>query len=334
MYPLIKQHRKLTGISSGVPGIRCDILIKMSFRKIVFYVLLCLLPLIFSGCLNQKLWYQFLNFSVDIVPERFQFEKDDKTLLIPMVASHALDQMNHHTRHLIIAIHGGGRSLSTGLNKGLPSVSSFEVIDRLIKHSIKMHPGIKQIFIIGHSAGGQFVMRYAAVNSVHDILEEQGIAVRYISANPSSYLYLTEVRYQFASDGSIERVTPDRIDGCPEYNSYRYGLKNFYGYAQEMSKKTIQNRLFARPIIFLLGTKDNERDWSLDKSCPGELQGENRYQRGVFYKYHLYQAAGNNQPCQHTWIEIPEAGHDAAQMLTHPIFIEKLQAILNLSSNS
>jgi hypothetical protein len=214
------------------------------------------------------------------------------------------------------------------LNEGLPRVSSFEVIDQLINHSIKMHHGIKQIFIMGHSAGGQFVMRYAAVNSVHDKLEEHGITVWYIPANPSSYLYLNDLRYQFSSDDSIKSIPPEKINGCSEYNSYKYGLENFYGYAQEISKETIQDRLLTRPIIFLLGAKDNERDWSLDKSCQGELQGENRYQRGGLYKYHLDQIAGNKLVNRYIWLEIPDVGHDATAMLTHPIFIEHLNTLL------
>ena len=52
----------------------------------------------------------------------------------------------------------GGVSLSTGLNKDLPALSSFDVMDRLIDTSIKLNPNINKVVILGHSAGGQFVL--------------------------------------------------------------------------------------------------------------------------------------------------------------------------------
>ena len=222
---------------------------------------------------------------------------------------------------------GGGLSLSTGLNEDLPRVSSFEVVDRLIDHSVKMNPNINRIFIMGHSAGGQFVMRYAAINSRHEILEQQGISVRYVAANPSSYLYLNETRYQLNSKGQIQKVPQKKLYGCPNYNKYRYGLENLYGYAESISKETIKTRLLKRPIFFLLGVKDKKRNWSLDKSCEGDVQGENRYQRGLVYKYHLNQVAGGSFATQHIWLEIQEVGHDATEILTHSKFIEKLIAL-------
>jgi hypothetical protein len=76
----------------------------------------------------------------------------------------------------------GGMSLSTGLNKGLPGISSFEVLDRLIDLAVKMNPGINRIIIPGHSAGGQLIVRYAPINSRHDFLEQQGISIRYVVA--------------------------------------------------------------------------------------------------------------------------------------------------------
>jgi hypothetical protein len=115
------------------------------------------------GC--QSLWYQFLNIIVDIAPERFVIEEDHEKLSIPIVTSNPL-------------------------NKNLPSLSSFEVIDRLIDVAVKRNPGIRRIIILGHSAGGQFVVRYAAINSRHELLEQQGVSIRYVVANSSSYPFV------------------------------------------------------------------------------------------------------------------------------------------------
>jgi hypothetical protein len=200
-------------------------------KKFIFVTLMIFTLPGLMGC--QNLWYQFLNITVDIAPDRFVIEEDHQKLSIPIVTSHPLDKGNNETEYLMIMIHGaglnankafatgqkiieslkmpenrfwvlapqivegvkldekgllfwdrrwrsGGRSLSTGLNKDLPGLSSFEVIDRLIDVTIKLNPGIGRIFILGHSAGGQFIVRYAAINSRHEFWEQQGISIRYV----------------------------------------------------------------------------------------------------------------------------------------------------------
>jgi predicted esterase len=221
---------------------------------------------------------------------------------------------------------GGGMSLSTGLNKDLPSLSSFEVIDRLIDVSIKLNPGIHRIIILGHSAGGQFVLRYAAINNRHELIERQGVFIHYIVANPSSYLYLDKTRFHFNSIGEIV-ISKEELKDCPNYNKYKYGLEELYGYAETLSPQLIRTRLLTRPVMFVLGTADTDRNWSLDKSCEGEAQGENRYQRGLLYKHHLGHFVKTALESQHIWLEIPEVGHDATEIFTHPRFITELKTL-------
>jgi pimeloyl-ACP methyl ester carboxylesterase len=221
----------------------------------------------------------------------------------------------------------GGMSLSTGLNKDLPSLSSFEVMDRLIDVSIKLNPGIHRIIILGHSAGGQFVLKYAAINSRHEFLEQQGVSIRYIVANPSSYPYLNETRYQLNSKGEIHKIPREEFVDCPSYNKYKYGLEDLYGYAENLPPHIVRTRLLTRPVMFVLGTADTDRNWSLDKSCEGEAQGENRYQRGLLYKHHLGHFVKTSLESPHIWLEIPEVGHDATEIFTHPIFITELKTL-------
>ena len=71
--------------------------------------------------------------------------------------------------------------------------SSFEVIDLFVNelNDKEKFPSLQEIVIIGHSAGGQFVNRYAAGNSV----DRAGkVSMRYVVANPSSYLYFDSGR--------------------------------------------------------------------------------------------------------------------------------------------
>src|SRR5262249_51528255 len=52
-------------------------------------------------------------------------------------------------------------------------------------------PNLKLIVVTGHSAGGQFTHRYAAATHVEKQIR---IPMRYVVANPSTYLYLDETR--------------------------------------------------------------------------------------------------------------------------------------------
>jgi hypothetical protein len=219
----------------------------------------------------------------------------------------------------------GGMSLSTGLNKDLPTLSSFEVLDRLIDVVTKQNPDIHRIIILGHSAGGQFVVGYAAINNRHEFLKQQGVSIRYVVANPSCYPYLDQTRFHFNSTGEILVISKEELKDCPSYNNYKYGLEKLYGYAETLSPELIRTRLLTRPVMFVLGTADTDRNWSLDKSCEGEAQGENRYQRGLLYKHHLGNFVLTSLESQHIWLEIPEVGHDATEIFTHPRFVTELK---------
>lgn len=221
----------------------------------------------------------------------------------------------------------GGMSLSTGLNKDLPSLSSFAVIDRLIDDAIKLNPGINRIIILGHSAGGQFIARYAAVNSRHEFLKQQGISLRYVVANSSSYPYLDPTRFHFNSAGEMLVTSREVLVKCPGYNKYKYGLEELYGYAETLSPQIIRMRLLTRPVMFVLGKADTDRDWGLDKSCEADVQGKNRYERGLLYEHHLRSFVKGSPKSQHIWLEIPEVGHEASEIFIHQRFITELKSL-------
>lgn len=220
---------------------------------------------------------------------------------------------------------GGGKSLSVDLNEQLPSISSYEVLDQLIQAVIDKNPNTHEILILGHSAGGQFTLRYAAISNLHNFLKSRDINVLHIVANPSSYLYLNKSRYRFNDDGRIVEASSDAIADCPNYNHYKYGLENLYGYSAQIHTDEIKKRLLSRQIMFLLGISDNKRDWGLNKSCAGDAQGNNRYERGLLYKHHLQSLFRDFESNRHIWLEILGVDHDSTAMFTHDDFISKLQ---------
>lgn len=219
----------------------------------------------------------------------------------------------------------GGLSLAERMNETLPRVSSYMVMDKIIEHIADINPDIKQVSILGHSAGGQFVNRYAAINNIHEKLKKRGISLLYVVANPSSYLYMDTKRYFMNSEGRIQTRPMEELTNCPTYNQYKYGLDALYGYAKSLSKQLIRKRFTSRPVLFVLGSEDHERSWTLDKSCEVELQGANRFERGLLYQHHVKSLIKHTDSPQSHWMIVPGVGHDANEIFNHETFIEKLK---------
>jgi len=66
----------------------------------------------------------------------------------------------------------------------------------LTLNDTKLYPRMNEIALIGHSAGGQTVQRYALSTVLPPQLRE-GLDLRFILANPSSYAYLSDTRPKY-----------------------------------------------------------------------------------------------------------------------------------------
>ena len=92
---------------------------------------------------------------------------------------------------------GGRRRPAAGARPPGPApISSFEVIDVILARLADRarFPDLRRVVVAGHSGGGQMVQRYAVVGHGEAALTAAGIAVRYVVANPSSYLYFSAER--------------------------------------------------------------------------------------------------------------------------------------------
>jgi hypothetical protein len=58
-------------------------------------------------------------------------------------------------------------------------------------------------------------------------------------------------------------ITSRELMNCPSYNEYKYGLEKLYGYAETLSPQIIRTRLLTRPVMFVLGKADTDRDWGV-----------------------------------------------------------------------
>ena len=162
-----------------------------------------------------------------------------------------------------------------------PDRWTFGVIPRIVAHVREREgrPGLPY-YLIGHSAGGQFLVRMAVFLPVD--------AIRLVAANPGSLVF--PVRDQ----------------------DFHYG---FGGLPGELSNDEVMRRYLAAPLTLYLGTGDITPERSFDASPPAMRQGANRLERGR----NCFAAAerlARERGWAFNWrkVETPGIGHDAALM--------------------
>ncbi|AUT64327.1 hypothetical protein [Paraburkholderia terrae] len=204
-----------------------------------------------------------------------------------------------------------------GWKEGAParrpaSVSSFAALDALLEHfdDRQRYPALSSVTVIGHSAGAQVVQRYAVAGRAEEALARDGIRVRYVVANPSSYLYFDDERP--VSRGVFEHVD---MQACPRAVEWKYGMVDPPAYVASQDAAQIEARYAKRDVVYLLGMEDvDPRTHFIDRSCAAMAQGPFRLARGLAYFDYLQSRypVGLNQRV----VEVPGAGHDAQRMLT------------------
>lgn len=192
-------------------------------------------------------------------------------------------------------------------------ISSFAVLDAVLERlgDGDAFANLGVIVIAGHSAGGQFVQRYAAGQSPNPAIER--LRLRYIVANPSSYLYLDRTRPAPGFAGGFAPPAPD--ERC-RYNRYKYGMEGRNAYMARTDAATVIARYRLRQVIYLLGALDTDPDArSLDKNCQAMAQGRHRVERGRIFKAYMDRFFS---PHNHRLVIVPGVGHSARRMFTSP----------------
>ncbi|HDR9796541.1 TPA: alpha/beta hydrolase [Burkholderia cenocepacia] len=185
-------------------------------------------------------------------------------------------------------------------------VSSFAALDALLAHFAdrSLYPSLSTVVVIGHSAGAQLLQRYAVAGREGDALARTGIAVRYVVANPSSYLYFDD-----------ERPNADALAGgaCPRATEWKYGLKSAPPYVASQDVRDLETRYVARRVVYLLGQADtNPYTHFIDRSCAAMAQGPYRLARGLAYFDYLKKRHPDDLAQQ--VVEVPGVGHDGLGM--------------------
>jgi pimeloyl-ACP methyl ester carboxylesterase len=193
---------------------------------------------------------------------------------------------------------------------GPAAISSFDAIDAILAVLADRHrfPHLSEVVIAGHSGGGQVVQRYAVVGQGEARLAAAGVTVRYVVANPSSYLYFSADRPQ--ADG---RFAPADAGQCPNVDQWKYGWNDAPPYARQLPPQAYEDRYVKRDVVYLLGGLDTDPQHpALDKSCAGEAQGAFRLARGHSYVAYLRQRHPDLKQPLH---EVAGVGHDGDRML-------------------
>jgi pimeloyl-ACP methyl ester carboxylesterase len=208
------------------------------------------------------------------------------------------------------------------------TATSFDVVDELLRrlNDTKVFPNLKAIVVVGHSAGGQFVERYAMASTVHDSL---AVKPSYVVMNPSSYAYLDELRPTATTFlEHIEAEAPGFRDplgkrpppafsryhdteSCSGFDKWPYGLKERNGYSAKVSDETLKKQIVERPVTFLAGEYDILPLHGFDRSCAAMAQGDSRLARAYAFTKYIDERFG----AKHEVHQVDGCGHSGRCML-------------------
>lgn len=168
---------------------------------------------------------------------------------------------------------------------------AFAAIDGVIRDLKQRWPTVNQITVAGFSAGGQFVQHYIGFAHLPD-----DVAVRYVVADPGSWLYFD----------------PQSSSTCSSVSDWKYGLAGLPAWLKG-SATTARERYRSADVHYLEGEEDQgkgpKRYWRiLDKSCAANAQGQSRLERGRNYERYDREVLKPSRP--HTLTVVPECAHD------------------------
>jgi pimeloyl-ACP methyl ester carboxylesterase len=209
-----------------------------------------------------------------------------------------------------------------------PNMTSFTAMDALIAEVKQQWPSVRVVTVAGFSAGAQMVQHYIGFAST-GISEK--IAIRYVVADPGTWLYFDKVRPVADSDVQtmdasncadtacrFQLVPPN--PACRNVNLWKYGT-DALPLSLNLSAAQARMRYTHADIRYIEAALDSGSGKGtsariLDKSCAAEAQGSYRLQRGLAYAaYDRQQLA----PAKHRRVVvIPNCAHDVACVFASP----------------
>ena len=219
-----------------------------------------------------------------------------------------------------------------GAALGHDTVTSYDFADKLLQTLARkdVFPNLRHIVLAGHSGGGQFTLRYAMANQLH---EKVGIPVSYVVSNPDGMVYFDSLRptaaaypANAAAPGYNSPAPTDAFvpfstwGGCALYNSWPYGLENRVGYTAKITDEILKKQLISRPVTYLVGGLDIVPLFGFDPTCPAMAQGPTRLARSIAYGKYMNEKFA----AHHTTTVVPSCGHNDRCMYTADVALPLL----------
>lgn len=215
---------------------------------------------------------------------------------------------------------------------GAHPITSSAAIDALVLELKRQWPGLRTITLAGFSAGAQLLQHQAGFAAA----APPGVRLRYVVADPGTWLYFDAVRPQARRDGkvvadtsacgpaeqypgecAITMQTPAPAAVCPGFDQWKYGVADLPAYLGRDAAEARQ-RYRATEMAYLAGALDSgpgpgTYNRIMDHSCAAELQGSYRLQRAQGYAAYDRQVLKPDQP--HRLTIVPDCAHDVACVL-------------------
>ena len=207
-------------------------------------------------------------------------------------------------------------------------ISSYATMDAVIKFlsvASTQFLSLKRVVVVGHSAGGQFVHRWALLSQspvwgYSTSLYSSGngtsghlyraLDIRVVVANPKSFCYLNARRLL---GGNLTLPFASQVQACPRYNMWEFGLDDggelICPYRDsalgQLSRSDVANHYIERNVVYLAGQFDTELQ--SDGCATLDFQGTTRLERSQRYFESLSQMFGRKI---HHWLLAEKCPHD------------------------
>jgi hypothetical protein len=257
-------------------------------------------------------------------------ERDLDTTSILVLSPRFLDRSDgpvrianlNNSQPLYYAQHGPiSHTWRYGADATNSKISSYAAMDAMVEtlafDTIRF-PNLERIVVAGHSAGGQFVHRWAltsfspAWGDDDSSTARRTVPIRAVAANPRSFSYLDERRFE--ANGSFLIPDSSRIKDCPGYNEWEWGLEpgglivapyKDRAIAKAGGPRKIAEQYAKRKVIYLAGDLDL---LPVRSECEDDnFQGPNRRTRSELFHNSLEQIFGHQV---HRRVVVPMVHHD------------------------
>lgn len=195
---------------------------------------------------------------------------------------------------------------------GADPIGAFNALDALLVELARQWPSLRSITLVGFSAGAQMLQ-----HSIGFAAEPPpGVALRYVIADPGSWLYFDPVRplpqHSCHGVGCNWAFRAPPPEACAGYDAWKYGTQSLPAHLTRDAAQA-RARYKAAQVDYLEGALDSSAQKGtfypiLDKSCAAMLQGPFRLQRGLAYAAYDNTVLKPQRPRR--MVVVPGCAHD------------------------